>query len=76
MKVFRVNGQFRMGRSLSKFSIEAIGAEKDAAISRVLSTIGSRHGIDRHNIFIKEVTEISADKIEDPVVRKQLSLVK
>lgn len=76
MKPFRVTGQFRMGHINTPFTMETLGADATAARDRVLSTIGSRHRVDRHHITLKDVKEIPADQVTDPVVEKRLSMVK
>lgn len=76
MKPFRVTGEFRMGRTQTPFTLETVGTDANAARDRVLSTIGSRHRVDRHHITIKDVKEIKADEVTDPVVEKRLSMVK
>lgn len=76
MKVFRVNGKFRMGHLLSPFTLEAVAADDKGARDRVFATLGSRHRVNRHQIWIEKVAEIKPDQIQDPAVEKQLSLVK
>jgi len=74
MKVYRVSGKFRMGHVLTPFTLEAIGADEKAARDRVLSTIGSRHRANRHQIWIEKAAEIKPDAITDAAVEKQLSM--
>lgn len=76
MKPFRVTGEFRMGRTNTPFTVEAIGQDEGGARDRVLATIGSRHRVDRHRITIKTIQELKPDQVTDPVVEKQLSMVK
>lgn len=76
MKVFRVSGTFRMGHITTPFTIETIGADVAAAQDRVLATLGSRHRVNRHQVTLGKTEEIRADQIQDPVVEKQLSMVK
>lgn len=75
-KAFRISGKFRMGHITSPFSIETLGADEKAARDRVLSTIGSRHRVNRHQIWIETVEHLAADKVTDPVVEKKISMVK
>lgn len=75
-KAFRISGKFRMGHITSPFSIETLGADEKAARDRVLSTIGSRHRVNRHQIWIETVEPLAADKVTDPVVEKKISMVK
>lgn len=76
MKPFRVTGEFRMGRTNTPFTMETIGKDANEARDRVLSTIGSRHRVDRHHITIKDVTEIKPADVTDAAVEKRLSMVK
>ena len=75
-KPYRVSGTFRMGHVTTPFTIETIGADPNAARDRVLSTIGSRHRVDRHHIEIKDVKEIKNEEVSDPAILKMLSMVK
>lgn len=76
MQAFRVTGTFKMGHITSPFSIETVGNDETQARDRVLSTIGSRHRANRHQINITKVEPIAADKVTDLVVEKRLSMVK
>ena len=76
MKPFRVTGEFRMGRTNTPFTMETLGKDANAARDRVLSTIGSRHRVDRHQVTVKAIKEIRLDEVTDPVVEKRLSMVK
>lgn len=76
MKVFRVSGKFRMGHITTPFTMEVIGADEKAAQDRILATLGSRHRVNRHQVQLLKTTEIRPDEVSDPVVEKQLSLVK
>lgn len=76
MKPFRVAGKFRMGHIITPFTVETIANDKKGAEDRILSTIGSRHRVDRHHIEIAKVEELKPDQVTDPVVEKRLSMVK
>lgn len=76
MKAFRVTGKFRMGHLTTPFSLETVGNDDTAARDRVFSTIGSRHRVTRHQIWIEKVEPIAADQVTDAVVEKRLSMVK
>jgi len=72
LKPFRVEGSFKMGLKTTKFSIETIGKDAQAARERILSTIGSKHRVDRHHMRIDAVTEIKPEDVTDAVVQHQL----
>lgn len=76
MNPFRVSGSFLMGRDRSPFTIETLGDDENGARDRVLSTLGSRHRINRYNIKIDKVEKISVDDLSDPVVAKKIQMVK
>lgn len=75
-KAFRISGKFRMGHITTPFSLETLGADENAARDRVFSTIGSRHRVNRHQIWIEKVEPLAADQVTDPVVEKKISMVK
>lgn len=76
MQAFRVTGTFKMGHNNTPFKVETVGDNDAQARDRVLSTIGSRHRVNRYQIKITKVEPIAADKITDLVVEKRLSMVK
>jgi large subunit ribosomal protein LX len=76
MKPFRVSGQFRMGHIVTPFSTETVADDAAGAKDRVLSTIGSRHRVDRHHVTVKDVVELKPADVTDPAIVKRLSMVK
>lgn len=72
MKAFKVNGKFQMGRDWTTFSTEVAAPDEGAARDRVLSTIGSRHRVNRRQVEITAMAEIKGDAITDPSVAKAL----
>lgn len=76
MKVFRVTGTFRMGHITTPFSLEVVAADAKGAEDRVLSTLGSRHRVNRHQVALAKVEEVRPDQIQDPAVEKMLSMRK
>ena len=77
MKVFRVTGKFRMGHvRAAPFEIEVIGKDIKHAHDTVLATLGSRHRVNRHQIWIEKEIEVSGDQVQDPAVAKKLAMVK
>lgn len=76
MKAFRVTGKFRMGHLTTPFALETVGKDDQQARDRVFSTIGSRHRVTRHQIWIEKVEPIARDQVTDAVVEKRLSMVK
>src|SRR5438552_7805589 len=76
LKAYRVTGEFWMGHVLSPFTQETVAADATGAKDRVLSTIGSRHRVDRHHITVKDVVELKPDQVTDATIAKRLSMVK
>ena len=70
MKAYRISGTFRMGAiQENPFTIEIAAGKKDEAINKVYSMLGSKHGVKRREIRLKEVKPLKKDDIEDHVVR-------
>ncbi len=75
MKAYRVKGVFLMGKVWQPFSKEVIGNDENEAVERLLSTIGSRHGVKRRMIKIKEIKEIDKEEIQDDMVKYMIEKV-
>ena len=69
MKAFLVRGTFKMARDWTKFAKEVAANDEQAAVEWVMSEFGSKHGVRRTYIEIKDVTAVSLDQVRDPVVR-------
>lgn len=70
MKPFRVIGHFQMGQNRSQpFTKQFAAKDEESVRERVYSELGSRHGVPRRNIVIKEVQVIGDDEDFDPIVR-------
>lgn len=74
MKAFRISGKFRMGHIVTPFTLETLGKDEGGARDRIYSTIGSRHRVDRHHIWIEKVVPLAADQVTDAVVEKKIAL--
>ena len=72
LKPFRVEGSFKMGAKMSHFAIETAGKDAQAARERVVSTLGSKHRVDRHHLKVDSVTEMKPEDVTDPVVQHLL----
>jgi len=73
MKAFNVKGSFMDIRSSQVFSIEVAATDVDAAKEYTLSTLGSRHKLERRKITIDSITEIQAADITNPTVKYQVT---
>ena len=72
MKAFRISGRFRMGRDWQPFSKELAAADEAAAREKLLSILGSQHGVPRKYVSIAGVEEVAKDQVEDHAVKYAL----
>ena len=56
-KTFVLNGTYRDQREIKKFANEVLAVNENYAKEKTLSTMGSKHKVKRHAIFIDEITE-------------------
>lgn len=70
MRAFRVIGSFKIDkRKWQDFNFEVAAEDVEGATDKVLSTLGSRHRLNRKEIQIKDISEISGDDISDLTVK-------
>jgi large subunit ribosomal protein LX len=69
MKAFLVRGTIHMTRDWTKFAKEVAADSPENAVERVLSDFGSKHGLPRRSIRVKDVTDLPTEKVTDAVVR-------
>lgn len=69
MNGYRIRGRFLMGRDWQSFSKEVAAADEAAAREKLLSTLGSQHGVERRYVEIAAVAEVPAAELRDPAVR-------
>ena len=70
LKVFRVTGEITKPNLKTSFRKEIIATKSEHAVEKVYTELGSKHRVKRFHIKIISVEEISADKIEDPILKK------
>ena len=70
MKAFKVTGEINKPRLATSFVKEVLADKSEHAVEKVYSELGSRHRVKRCHIKISNVQEISADQIENPVLKK------
>ena len=70
MKVFKVSGEIDKPKLKTPFAKEIIAEKSEHAVEKVYAEIGSRHRVKRCHIRIAAVEEISAEEIENPVLKK------
>lgn len=71
-KIFRIQGKFMMGNNLKPFTRELKATNEDEIKEKIYSEFGSKHHISRNKIKIEDITEISADDVQDPVIKALL----
>jgi len=70
MKVFKVTGQINKPRLSTPFVRELLADKSEHAVEKVYAEIGSRHRVKRMHIKIISAEEISAEAIENPILKK------
>ena len=70
MKVFKVTGKISKPNLATPFVKELMADKSEHAVEKVYAEIGSRHRVKRCHITISDVREISADQIENPILKK------
>jgi large subunit ribosomal protein LX len=73
MKAYKVTGQINKPRLCTPFVRELLADKSEHAVERVYAEIGSRHRVKRYHIKITSSQEISADQIENPILKKIVS---
>ncbi|MDD5959780.1 MAG: 50S ribosomal protein L18Ae [Methanobrevibacter wolinii] len=68
-KIYRVKGKFVMGSDVQVFTKELKSFNEEQIYEKIYSLFGSKHGINRNQISIDEIKEISADEVIDPIVK-------
>jgi large subunit ribosomal protein LX len=72
MKAFRVTGEINKPRLSTPFVRELIADKSEHAVEKVYAEIGSRHRVKRYHIKISSSKEVTADEIENPVLKKMM----
>ena len=70
MKAFKVTGEISKPNLKTPFAKEVLAEKSEHAVEKVYAEIGSKHRVKRCHIKIVEVQEISADQIENPILKK------
>jgi len=71
--VFRVVGKILKPNYVTEFRKEIRALKPEEAVERVYKEIGSRHRAKRVHVKVLKVEEISAEEVQDPVVKKLMS---
>jgi large subunit ribosomal protein LX len=70
MKAFKVTGEINKPKLKTPFVRELLAYKSEHAVEKVYAEIGSKHRVKRCHIKIANVTEISAEEIENPILKK------
>ncbi len=70
MKAFKVTGEINKPKLKTPFVRELLADKGEHAVEKVYAEIGSRHRVKRCHITIASVKEISAEEIENPILKK------
>ena len=71
-KIYRVKGTFVMGDSYHEFTKEFKATSESDVEEKIYQRFGSKHGINRNQISIKEIAEITPEEVLDPIVKEIL----
>ena len=71
-KIYRVKGTFVMGEEYHKFTKEYKATCEADIEEKIYERFGSKHGINRNQISIAEITEIAPEDVLDPIVKEIL----
>jgi len=71
-KIYRIKGRFTMGDETQVFTKELKSMTEENIYEKIYSEFGSKHRINRNQIDIEEIKEISADEVTDPLVKALL----
>ena len=71
-KIYRVKGTFVMGDEFHKFVKEYKATSEADIEEKIYERFGSKHGINRNQIEISEITEIAPEDVQDPIVKEIL----
>ncbi|MDO5848527.1 MAG: 50S ribosomal protein L18Ae [Methanobrevibacter sp.] len=71
-KIYRVKGTFVMGEEKSIFVKEYKATSEANVEEKIYERFGSKHGLNRSQISIDEITEIAPEEVTDPIVKEIL----
>ncbi|EKQ52482.1 MAG: ribosomal protein L20A (L18A) [Methanobacterium sp. Maddingley MBC34] len=68
-KIFRVQGKFIMGDRFKPFTKELKATGENDIKEKIYSEFGSKHHIVRNQIHILKIEEISAEEVQDTIIK-------
>ena len=73
MKAFKVTGQINKPNLSTPFVRELLADKSEHAVEKVYAEIGSRHRVRRYHIKIISTKEITAEEVENPILKKLMT---
>jgi len=73
MKAFKVTGKINKPELKTSFAREIIADKSEHAVEKVYAELGSRHRVRRYHIKITSTKEVTADEVENPILKKLLT---
>ena len=70
MKAYKVTGKINKPRLVTPFIRELLADKSEHAVEKVYAELGSRHRVKRCHITITDVKEVTAEEIENPILKK------
>jgi large subunit ribosomal protein LX len=68
-KIYRVQGKFVMGDTFKPFTKELKAIDENDIKEKIYSEFGSKHHIVRNQIHIEKIEEISAEEVQDVLIK-------
>ena len=68
-KIYRITGKFMMGDNYQPFTKELKAIKEEDIYEKIYSEFGSKHHLTRNQIDIETIDEISAEEVEDPIIK-------
>ena len=68
-KIFRITGKFMMGDNYQPFTKELKAIKEEDIYEKIYSEFGSKHHLNRNQINIESIDEISAEEVQDPIIK-------
>jgi len=72
MDVFRISGTFKNGVHWQKFSKELMAKDEAAAVEKLYSDMGGKHGVNRAQVKIEEVKTVKPEDVENIVLKQSI----
>ena len=73
MKIFKVTGKIYKPNLTTDFVREMLADKPEHAEEKVYAEIGSRHRVKRCHMKVTSVEEVSAEDIQNPILKKMVT---